>query len=74
MNCLLKENSKLKTKAEEGEALRKETVELKDQITAVEEEVKTARKERDNSKEVARKIHSFMGFPGGVVNKACLYD
>ena len=74
MDYLLKENSELKTKVEEGEALRKETVELKDWITALEEEVKIAREEREKSKEVARKIHSFMGFPGDVVNKARLYD
>ena len=74
VDCLLKENSKLKTKAEEGEALRKETVEIKDQIAALEEEVKTAREEQDKSKEVAQEIHTFMGFPGDVVNKARLYD
>ena len=74
MDCLLKENAELKTKVEEGEALRKETVELKDRIAALEEEVKTAREEQDKSKEVAQKIHAFMGFPGDVVNKARLYD
>ena len=74
MDCLLKENSELKTKVEEGEALRKETVELKDRIAVLEEEVKTAREERDKSKQVAWKIHSFMGFPGDVVNKARMYD
>ena len=74
VDCFLKENGELKTKVEEGKALRKETVELKERITALEEEVKTAREERDKSKEVARKIHSFMGFPSDVVNKACLYD
>ena len=58
----------------EGEALWKETVELKDQIAAMEEEVKTAQAKRDKAKEVARKIHSFMGFPNDVVNKARLYD
>ena len=42
MDCLLKENLELKTKVEEGEAFRKETVELKDRIAALEEEVKTA--------------------------------
>ena len=74
MDYLLKENSELKTKVEEGEALRKETVELKDRIAALEGEVKIAREERDKSKEVAQKIHSFMGFPGDVVNKARIYD
>ena len=52
MDCLLKENGKLKTKVEEGEALRKEMEELKDRIAAMEEEVKTARAERDKAKEV----------------------
>ena len=74
VDCLLKENGELKTKVEEGEALRKEMMELKDRIAALEEEVKTVWEERDKSKEVAQKIHSFMGFPGDVVNKARLYD
>ena len=74
MDCLLKENGELKTKVEEGEAFQKETMELKDRIAPLEEEVKTAQEERDKSKEVARKIHSFMGFPGDVINKASLYD
>ena len=74
VDCLLKENGELKTKVEEGEALQKEMVELKDRIAALEEEVKTARAERDKAKEVARKIHSFLGFPGDVLNKARLYN
>ena len=76
VDCLLKENSKLKTKVEEGKALWKEMVELKDRITTLEEEVKTALEEQNKAKakEVARKIHSFMGFLGEVVNKARLYD
>ena len=74
MDCLLKENAELKTKVEEDEALQKETVELKDRIAALEEEVKTAREEQNKAKEVARKIHAFMGFPDDVVNKAHLYD
>ena len=49
-------------------------MELKDRIAALEEEVKTARSEQDKAKEVARKIPSFLGFPGDVLNKACLYD
>ena len=74
MDCLLKENGELRTKVEEGEALRKEIEELKNWITAIEEEVKTARTEQDKAKKVARKIHSFLGFPGDVLNKARLYD
>ena len=59
---------------EEGEVLCKEREELKDWITALEVEVKSAREERDKAKEVAQKIHAFMGYPGDVVNKARLYD
>ena len=70
----MKENGDLKTKVEEGEVLRKKSVELKDQIAAMEEEVKTTRAERDKAKEVAQKIHSFMGFPSDVLNKAHLYN
>ena len=68
--CLLKEYGELKTKVEEGQALWKETDELRNRITAVEEEAKIARVERDKSKEVAQKIHSYLGFPGDVLNKA----
>ena len=74
MDYLLKENGELKTKVEEGEALRKEMEEFKNQIAVVEEEVKTARAEQNKVKEVARKIHSFLGFPGDILNKARLYD
>ena len=74
MDCLLKENGELKTKIEEGEALWKKMEELKNRITTIEEEVKTARVKLDMAKEVARKIHSFLGFPGDVLNKARLYD
>ena len=74
MDCLLKGNGELKTKVEEGKALRKEMEELKNRIMTIEEEVKTTREERDKAKEVTRKIHSFLGFPGDVLNKAGLYD
>ena len=74
VDYLLKENGELKTKVEEGEALWKETVELKDRIAALEEEVKTTRAEQNKAKEVALKIHSFLGFPDDVLNKAHLYD
>ena len=73
MDYFLKENGELKTKVEEGEALRKEVEELRNRIAAVEEEVKTARAEQNKAK-VAQKIHSFLGFPGDVLNKARLYD
>ena len=72
--CLLKENGELKTKAEEGQALRKEMDELRNRIAAVEEEAKIARAERDKSKEVAQKIHGYLGFPSNVLNNARLYN
>ena len=72
--CLLKENGELKTKAKEGQALWKEMDELQNRIAAVEEEAKIARAERDKSKEVAQKIHGYLGFPGDVLNKARLFD
>ena len=74
MDCLLKENGELRAKAEEGDALRKEVGELKNRIKAMEKEVKTTRAERDKSKEVAQKVHGFLGYPGDVLNKARLYD
>ena len=74
MDCLLKENGELRAKAEEGDALRKEVGELKNQIKVMEKEVKIARTERDKSKEVAQKVHGFLGYPGDVLNKAQLYD
>ena len=51
MDCLLKENGELRAKADKGDALWKENEELKDRIRAMEKEVKTARAERDKSKE-----------------------
>ena len=40
----------------------------------MEKEVKTARVEQDKSKEVAQKVHDFLGYPGDVLKKALLYD
>ena len=74
LDYLLKENGELKTKVEEGEVLQKETEELKDRIAALEAEVKSAREEWDKAKEVAWKIHAFMGYSDDVVNKVRLYD
>ena len=74
VDCLLRENGELKAKVEEGEVLRKEVGELKNRIAAMEKEVKTAKIERDKSKEVAQKIHGYLGYPGDVLNKARLYD
>ena len=53
VDCFLKENGKLKAKAEEGELLRKEIGELKNQIAVVEKEVKTAKTEPNKAKVVA---------------------
>ena len=74
MDCLLKENGELRAKADEGDTLRKEVGDLKDRIKVMEKEVKTARAERDKSKEVAQKVYGFLGNPGDVLNKARLYD
>ena len=74
VDCLLKENGKLKAKAEEGDVLWKEVGELKNRIAAVEKEVKIARTERGKSKEVAQKIHGYLEYPGDVLKKARLYD
>ena len=59
---------------EEGQTLWKEMDELRNRIAAVEEEAKIARAEQDKSKEVAQKIHGYLGFLGDVLNKARLYD
>ena len=74
MDCLLKENGELRRKADEGDAIRKENGELKDRIRVMGKEVKTARAERDKSKEVTQKVCGFLGNPGDVLNKARLYD
>ena len=74
VDCLLRENGELKAKAEERDVLWKEVGELKNRIAAVEKEVKTARAKWDKSKEVAQKIHGYLGYPGNVLNKARLYD
>ena len=68
VDCLLKENGGLKTKVEEGQALRKEMNELRNWIAAVEEEAKIVRAERDKAKTVAQKIHGYLGFPDDVLN------
>ena len=73
VDCLFRKNGELKAKAEVGGVLRKEVGELKNRIAAV-EEVKTARAEWDKSKQVAQKIHRYLGYPGDVLNKARFYD
>ena len=64
MDCLLKENGELRRKVDKGDEIRKENGELKDRIQTMEKEVKTARAERDKSKEVSQKVCGFLGNPG----------
>ena len=59
---------------EEGNTLRKEVEDLKNRIMVAKKEVKTARAERDKTKEVAQKVQAFLGNPGDVLNKARLFD
>ena len=40
----------------------------------VEKAIKTARTERDRSKEIAQQVSKFLGSPGDVLNKARLFD
>ena len=54
MNCLLKENIELRAKADEGDALQTENEALKNRVKEVEKAIKTARTERDRSKEIAQ--------------------
>ena len=54
MDCFLKENVELRAKADEGDALRTENRELKDRVKEAEKAIKTARTERDRSKEIAQ--------------------
>ena len=43
-------------------------------MKAIEEELKSARKDWDKAVVMARKFHASMGYLGDVVNKARLYD
>ena len=74
MDCLLKENMELRAKADEGDALRTENKALKDRVKEAEKAIKTARTERDRSKEIAQQVSKFLGSPGDVLNKARLFD
>ena len=74
MNCLLRENGELRSKAEEGDTLRKELEDLKNRIRVAEKEVKTTRAKWDKTKEVAQKVLAFLGNPGDVLNRARLFD
>ena len=74
MDCLLKENIELRAKADEGNALRRENEALKNLVKEAEKAIKTARTERDMSKEIAQQVSKFLGSPGDVLNKARLFD
>ena len=54
MDCLLKENIELRSKADEGDALRTKNEALKNRVKEAEKAMKTARTERDRSKEIAQ--------------------
>ena len=43
-------------------------------MKALEEELKSAREDRDKAVVMAQKFHASVGYPGDVVNKARLYD
>ena len=74
MDCLLKENMELRAKADEGDALRTENKALKDRVKEAEKAIKTARTERDRSKEIAQQVCKFLGSPSDVLNKARLFN
>ena len=74
MDYLLKENMELRAKVDEGNALRTENEALKDRVKEAEKAIKTARTERDRSKEIAQQVSKFLGSPGDVLNKARLFD
>ena len=74
MDCLLKENIELRAKVDEGDALRRENEALKNRVKEAKKAIKTARTERDRSKEIAQQVSKFLGSPVDVLNKARLFD
>ena len=74
MDCLLKENIELRAKADKGNALQRENEALKNRVKEAEKAIKTARMERDRSKEIAQQVSKFLGSPGDVLNKARLFN
>ena len=74
MDCLLKKNIELRAKADEGDDLRRENEALKNRVKEAEKAIKTARTERDRSKEIAQQVSKLLGSPGDVLNKARLFD
>ena len=47
---------------------------LKNRVKEAKKAIKTARTERDRSKEIAQQVSKFLGSPGDVLNKARLFD
>ena len=71
MDCLIKENAKLKTQVADRDEKLKEVETLT--AAAFEEKVR-AQEEREKAVTMAQKVHAFVGYPGNVVTKARLYD
>ena len=71
IDCLLKENVKLKMQVANWDEKLKEVEALT--TTAFKEKV-WAQEEREKAFTMARKLHAFVGYPGDVVTKARLYD
>ena len=74
MDCLLKKNIELRAKVDEGDALRTKNEALKNRVKEAEKAIKTARTERDRSKEIAQQVSKFLGRLGDMLNKARLFD
>ena len=70
-NCLLQENSELKTWVVSQEA---ELQGIKALKAATDAELVRAREDWDRAEAISRKFHEFVGQPRDVVNKARLYD
>ena len=71
VDCLIKENSELKSQVSTQKAQLHGMRALK--AAAVEELVR-ARENQNKAEAISRKFHEFVGHPGDVVNKAQLYD
>ena len=71
IDCLLKENAKLKTQVADQDSKVKEAEALT--ATAFKEKVR-AQEERKKAVTMAKKFHAFVGFASDVVTKARLYD
>ena len=71
IDCLFKENAELKTQVADLDEKLKEAETL---TAATFKEKVWAQEEREKAVTMARKFHSFVGYPGDVVTKARLYD